>query len=185
MKPDVGERLVPRLAPDEDAGRQERPSSGARGARAPSSCTIRDGFEEQAAEAAVAARDVAVGARRRREGGRRPLRGGRAPAAREQAEGEPIASARTRHARTNRAGASRSSVARGFCVALTAVGESYCVSASAPATTSRISCVISACRARFIASRSVSISSPAFFEALRMAVIRAPCSDAADSSSAR
>ena len=58
-------------------------------------------------------------------------------------------------------------------------------SASAPATTSRISWVISAWRARFICSVSVSISSPAFFEAFRIAVMRAPCSDAADSSSAR
>ena len=61
----------------------------------------------------------------------------------------------------------------------------YSVSASAPATTSRISWVISAWRARFIASVSVSISSPAALEALRMAVMRAPCSEAADSSSAR
>ncbi len=61
----------------------------------------------------------------------------------------------------------------------------YPASASAPATTSRISCVISACLARFIASVSVSISSPAFFEALRMALICAPRNDAADSSSAR
>jgi hypothetical protein len=45
--------------------------------------------------------------------------------------------------------------------------------------------VISAWRARFIASVRLSISSPAFFDALRIAVIRAPCSDAADSSSAR
>ena len=58
-------------------------------------------------------------------------------------------------------------------------------SASAPATTSRISCVISAWRARFISSVSRSISSPAFFDAFRIAVIRAPCSDADDSSSAR
>ena len=56
---------------------------------------------------------------------------------------------------------------------------------SAPATTSMISCVISAWRARFISSvRSVMIS-PAFSEALRIAVMRAPCSDAVDSSSAR
>ncbi len=59
------------------------------------------------------------------------------------------------------------------------------VSASAPATTSRISWVISAWRARFIASVSPSISSPADFVAFRIADIRAPCSDAADSSSAR
>src|SRR5581483_3530822 len=45
------------------------------------------------------------------------------------------------------------------------------VRASAPATTSRISCVISAWRARFIASVRLSISSPAFFDALRIAVI--------------
>src|SRR5215212_10035785 len=59
------------------------------------------------------------------------------------------------------------------------------VKASAPATTSRISWVISACRARFISSVRLSISSPADFDALRIAVIRAPCSEAADSSSAR
>ena len=59
------------------------------------------------------------------------------------------------------------------------------VSASAPATTSRISWVISAWRARFIWSVRLSISSPAFFDALRIAVMRAPCSEAADSSSAR
>ena len=58
-------------------------------------------------------------------------------------------------------------------------------SASAPATTSRISWVISAWRARFIWSVSVSISSPAFFDAFRIAVIWAPWNDAADSSSAR
>src|SRR5581483_4557549 len=55
----------------------------------------------------------------------------------------------------------------------------YAVSASAPATTSRISWVISAWRARFICSVSRSISSFAFFEALRIAVMRAPSSDAA------
>ena len=66
------------------------------------------------------------------------------------------------------------------CLAL----EHY-VNASAPATTSRISWVISAWRARFMLSVSESMSSPAFFEALRIAVIRAPCSDAVDSSSAR
>src|SRR3954465_3408355 len=57
--------------------------------------------------------------------------------------------------------------------------------ASAPPTTSRISWVISACRALFMARVRSSISSPAFFEALRIAVIRAPCSEAADSSRAR
>lgn len=61
----------------------------------------------------------------------------------------------------------------------------YVVSASAPATTSRISWVISACRARFIASVSESMSSPAAFDAFRIAVIRAPCSEAADSRRAR
>ena len=45
--------------------------------------------------------------------------------------------------------------------------------------------MISACRARFIWSVYDSISSPAFSDAFRMAVIRAPCSDAVDSSSAR
>src|SRR5438270_10361197 len=59
------------------------------------------------------------------------------------------------------------------------------VRASAPATTSRISWVISACRARFIARVRLSISSPAFLEALRIAVIWAPCLEAADSSRAR
>ena len=48
-----------------------------------------------------------------------------------------------------------------------------------------ISCVMSAWRWRFICRVYVSISSPAFSEALRMAVMRAPCSDAVDSSSAR
>ena len=56
---------------------------------------------------------------------------------------------------------------------------------SAPATTSMISWVISACRARFISSvRSVMIS-PAFSDALRIAVICAPKNPAADSTSAR
>src|SRR5204863_9782104 len=58
-------------------------------------------------------------------------------------------------------------------------------SASAPATTSMISWVISAWRARFISSVRSSMISPAFSEALRIAVIRAPCSEAVDSSSAR
>ena len=58
-------------------------------------------------------------------------------------------------------------------------------SASAPATTSRISCVISAWRARFICRVTRSISSPAFFEAFRIAVICAPWNEAADSSRAR
>ncbi len=56
---------------------------------------------------------------------------------------------------------------------------------SAPATTSMISWVISACLARFISSvRSVMIS-PAFSDALRIAVICAPKNPAADSTSAR
>jgi hypothetical protein len=58
-------------------------------------------------------------------------------------------------------------------------------SASAPATTSMISWVISAWRARFISSVRSSMTSAAFCEALRMAVMRAPSSDAVDSSSAR
>ena len=45
--------------------------------------------------------------------------------------------------------------------------------------------MISAWRARFIPRVRLSISSPADFDALRIAVMRAPCSDAADSSSAR
>ena len=60
----------------------------------------------------------------------------------------------------------------------------HCVSAPAR-TISRISCVICACRARFICSVYVSISSPAFFDALRIAVICAARNDVADSSSAR
>ena len=58
-------------------------------------------------------------------------------------------------------------------------------SASAPATTSKISCVISACRTRFISRVRSRIMSCAFSDALRIAVMRAPSSDAADSSSAR
>ncbi len=57
--------------------------------------------------------------------------------------------------------------------------------ASAPPTTSRISWVISAWRARFIWSVTRSINSPAFFDAFRIAVIWAAWNDAADSSSAR
>ena len=48
-----------------------------------------------------------------------------------------------------------------------------------------ISWVISAWRARFISSVRSSMTSAAFSEALRMAVMRAPSSDAVDSSSAR
>src|SRR5204862_6501818 len=56
--------------------------------------------------------------------------------------------------------------------------------ASAPATTSRISCVISDWRTRFISNVRLPIMSCAFSAALRIAVIRAPCSEAADSSRA-
>jgi len=56
---------------------------------------------------------------------------------------------------------------------------------SAPATTSMISCVMSAWRSRLSCSVRSSMISDAFSEALRMAVMRAPCSDAVDSSSAR
>ena len=45
--------------------------------------------------------------------------------------------------------------------------------------------MIAAWRARFIASVRLSISSPAAFDAFRIAVMRAPCSDAPDSRSAR
>ena len=45
-----------------------------------------------------------------------------------------------------------------------------------------ISFVIAAWRMRFMLSVSVSISSPAFFDAESIAVIREPCSDATDSS---
>ena len=56
---------------------------------------------------------------------------------------------------------------------------------SAPATTSMISWVIAAWRSRLNCSVRSLMMSPAFSEALRMAVMRAPCSDAVDSSSAR
>ena len=56
---------------------------------------------------------------------------------------------------------------------------------SAPATTSRISWVISACRTRFISRVRSEITSLALSAAFRIAVIRAPCSEAVDSSSAR
>jgi len=58
-------------------------------------------------------------------------------------------------------------------------------SASAPLTTSRISLVIDACRILFIFSVRLSIISVALRVALSIAVIRAPCSAAADSSRAR
>ena len=48
-----------------------------------------------------------------------------------------------------------------------------------------ISWVISAWRARFISRVRSSIRSFAFSDALRIAVMRAPCSEAVDSSSAR
>ena len=48
-----------------------------------------------------------------------------------------------------------------------------------------ISWVISAWRSRFISRVRSLMMSPAFSEALRIAVMRAPCSDAVDSSSAR
>ena len=57
-------------------------------------------------------------------------------------------------------------------------------SPSAPATTSMISWVISAWRCRLAARVRSSMSSPALSDALRMALMRAPCSDAVDSSSA-
>src|SRR2546423_7342000 len=59
------------------------------------------------------------------------------------------------------------------------------VSASAPATTSRISCVISAWRARLRESVRLSINSPAFFEACRIAGISASRKAAADSIATR
>jgi len=55
-------------------------------------------------------------------------------------------------------------------------------SASAPPTISISSVVTLACRARFIASVSLSIMSDAFLDALSIAVIRAPCSLAVASS---
>ena len=48
-----------------------------------------------------------------------------------------------------------------------------------------ISRVIAAWRTRFMLSVSEEIKSPAFFEAASIAVMRAPCSDAIDSSRAR
>ena len=62
---------------------------------------------------------------------------------------------------------------------------SYPARASAPATISRISCVICAWRARFNESVRLSISSPAFFDALRIAFICDARNAAAESSSAR
>jgi hypothetical protein len=62
---------------------------------------------------------------------------------------------------------------------------SYPLRASAPATTSRISCVISAWRARLSERVRLSMSSPAFFDAFRIAVICEARKAAADSSSAR
>ena len=48
-----------------------------------------------------------------------------------------------------------------------------------------ISFVIAAWRMRFMLSVKLSISSLAFFDAESIAVMRAPCSDATDSSNAR
>ena len=67
------------------------------------------------------------------------------------------------------------------CSDLLALRRGY----SAPATTSMISCVISAWRSRFICRVRSLMRSDAFSDALRIAVMRAPCSDAVDSSSAR
>ena len=57
--------------------------------------------------------------------------------------------------------------------------------AAAPLTTSMISLVMLAWRTRFMYSVSLSIMSPALEVAASMAVMRAACSAAADSSSAR
>ena len=57
-------------------------------------------------------------------------------------------------------------------------------SAAAPPTISIISLVIPAWRARFIVRVSESIKSTALFVAASIAVMRAPCSAAADSSKA-
>lgn len=57
--------------------------------------------------------------------------------------------------------------------------------AAAPETISMISRVIAAWRTRFMFSVSEDIRSPALFVAASMAVMRAPCSEAIDSSSAR
>src|SRR3954469_1344505 len=70
------------------------------------------------------------------------------------------------------------------CAGFHALSSPVQRSPSAPATTSMISWVISAWRWRFISRVRSSIRSDAFSDALRMAVIRAPCSDAVDSSRA-
>jgi hypothetical protein len=57
--------------------------------------------------------------------------------------------------------------------------------AAAPETTSIISFVIAAWRIRFMFNVNEPISSPAFFDAASIAVIREPCSDAIDSKIAR
>src|SRR5438876_11414334 len=58
-------------------------------------------------------------------------------------------------------------------------------SAAAPETISMISRVMAACRTRFIFKVNEEIRSPAFLEAASIAVMRAPCSEAIDSSKAR
>ena len=57
--------------------------------------------------------------------------------------------------------------------------------AAAPLTTSMISLVMLACRTRFMYSVSLSIMSAAFDVAASIAVMRAACSAATDSSIAR
>ena len=62
--------------------------------------------------------------------------------------------------------------------------QRYPASASAPATISRISPVIAACLRLLYSSRNAFNISPALSVALFIAVMRAPCSDACESSSA-
>ena len=59
---------------------------------------------------------------------------------------------------------------------------SFLIYALAPLTTSMSSLVIAACRIRFMFRVKVSIISPAFRVAVSIAAMRAPCSEAADSS---
>ena len=70
-------------------------------------------------------------------------------------------------------------------VAINVLTAAIYSAAAAPLTTSIISLVMLAWRTRFIYSVSFSIMSPAFEVAASMAVMRAACSAAADSSSAR
>src|SRR5882672_9784025 len=65
------------------------------------------------------------------------------------------------------------------------VGATVAYRAEAPETISMISLVMAAWRMRFMFRVSEEIKSPAFFEAASIAVIRAPCSEATDSSRAR